>query len=321
MIIRLRFRSGQPSMCCLKLGFALFHIAVAGFLLCAAVVARAQELEPRTYSASPVGTNFVVLSYSYLTGNVLTDPSLPVTNVRARINTVSLGYERTFGLAGHTASVAFAIPYDRGNLSGDVIDAPTEVHRAGMGDLRMRFALNLIGGPALPPEEFARHPETTSVGVSLTMSAPTGQYVPSRVVNIGTNRWAFKPEIGISQPVGNWFFEAIAGTWFFTTNSNFFGDHQHSQDPLFTFQLHGGYSFGPGFWIAADIGYAAGGGTSLNGVSDHDRQSNVRYGVTFSAPLARGWSAKLALSNGFITRAGGNYKEVSLTLQYHWFNL
>jgi hypothetical protein len=282
--------------------------------------ASAQELEPRTYSAAPVGTNFVVFSYAYLTGNVLTDPSLPVTNVQARINSFSLGYEHTFGLAGHTASVAFGIPFSRGTLSGNVSDVPAEVYRAGIGDLRVRFAFNLVGGPALSPEEFARRTPTGSLGVSLTVSAPTGQYVPSRLVNVGTNRWAFKPEIGISQPVGNWFVEATAGTWFFTTNNSFFHGNERSEDPLLTFQLHGGYGFGPGRWIAADIGYAVGGGTSLNGVPGHDRQSNMRYGLTFSVPLARNWSAKLALSNGFVTRAGGNYKEIAFALQYHWFN-
>jgi hypothetical protein len=306
-------------MCRLTFSSGLFCAIVVGLLVTAAT-ASAQELEPRTYSASPVGTNFVVYNYTYLTGNVLTDPSLPVTNVKARINALSLGYEHTFGVAGHTASVSFAVPYTRGNLSGNVIDAPTEVHRAGVGDLRIRFAFNLLGNPALPPDEFARRAPTGSTGLSLTMSAPTGQYVPSRLVNIGNNRWAFKPEIGISQPMGNWFFEATAGTWFFTTNEDFFRGHKRSQNPLMTFQLHGGYTFGPGFWIATDIGYAAGGNTSLNGVPDKDRQSNMRYGLTFSAPLARSWSAKLALSNGFIVRAGGNYKEISYTLQYHWFD-
>ena len=60
------------------------------------------------------------------------------------------------------------------------------------------------------------------------MSAPTGQYLPSRLVNIGTNRWAFKPEIGISQPFGNWFFDASAGAGFFTRNNDF-GSYNRSK--------------------------------------------------------------------------------------------
>jgi hypothetical protein len=142
----------------------------------------------------------LVLSYTYLTGDVLTDPSLPVTNVQARRNQFTFGYEYTFGLAGHSASIAFAMPYTSGNLSGNVVDAPTEIHRAGIGDLHMHLAFNLLGGPALSPEEFAHRTPSTSLGLGLTISAPTGQYSPARLVNIGTDRWAFKPEIGISQP-------------------------------------------------------------------------------------------------------------------------
>jgi hypothetical protein len=84
--------------------------------------------------------------------------------------------------------------------------------------------------------------------------------------------------------------------------------------------LHSGYTFRPGLWIAADLGYAAGGRTSVNDVPGEDRQANVRYGVTFSLPIARGWSTKLAYSHGLVTRAGGNFTSIALTLQYRWFD-
>ena len=298
---------------------AMLLAGVFGFLLHAGTVS-AQELEPRTYSASPIGTNFIDVGYTRLTGDVLTDPSLPVTNVQATINTNALSYVRSFGLAGHSATLAIGLPYIDGNLRGSVIDAPTELHRSGMGDMRMRFGFNLIGSPALTPEEFARRTPTASLGVSLTLSAPTGQYSPDRLVNIGTHRWSFKPEIGISKPMGNWFLEASAGVYFFTTNHDFYGGNVRSQDPLATVQLHGGYTFHPGFWVAADIGYVDGGGTSVNGVSKADRQSNARYGLTLSAPLGRGWQTKLALSNGLVTRIGGNYKSITFAVQYRWFD-
>lgn len=299
---------------------AILQACLALLLLCAAT-ARAQELEPRTYSPSPIGTNFAGVAYNRLTGDVLTDPSLPVTNVQARINTVALAYVRTFGLADHTASLGIVLPGVDGNLSGNVIDAPTAIHRQGMGDMRLRFAFNLVGNPAMSPEEFARRTPETSIGVSLTMAAPTGQYTSSRLVNIGTNRWSFKPEIGLMQPFGNWFIEASLGAWIFTTNHDFYGGKTRSQDPLFTVQLNGGYTFGPGLWLAAAVGYASGGRTSQNGIDDDNRQSNTRYGLTLSVPLARAWSAKLAVSNGLVTRVGGDYKGISLAVQYRWFDL
>ena len=187
--------------------------------------------------------------------------------------------------------------------------------------MRFRVAANLLGDPALTPEEFARRNPSTILGVSLSVVAPTGQYVPSRLINIGSNRWSFKPEIGLSQPFGNWFVEGAVGVWLFTNNADFFGGRQRSQDPLFAFQWHGGYNFLPGLWIAADFTYFAGGQTSVNGVNDHDLQDNTRYGITLSVPLARQWSAKLAWSRGLTTRVGGDFQTFSLALQYRWFNL
>jgi hypothetical protein len=292
---------------------------LAGLLLHTAT-ASAQELEPRTYSPSPVGTNFIGVSYSHLTGDVMTDPSLPVTNVQAHINTFALAYVHTFSLAGRGSSLGLVLPAVSGNLSGNVIDAPTEIHRGGPGDVRLRFALNLWGNPAMSPREFAQRPPSDSLGVSLTVSAPTGQYDASRLVNIGTNRWSFKPEIGYSHPWGNWFLEASAGAWFFTTNHDFHGGRERSQDPIFTAQLYGGYTFRPGMWLAGAVGYAEGGRTTVNGIDDRNRQSNARYGITFSAPIAPGWSAKVAASNGLVTRIGGDYKSITVAVQYRWFD-
>ncbi|WP_051381639.1 transporter [Paraburkholderia mimosarum] len=294
-----------------------FCVAV---LLWRANALHAQELEPRTYSASPVGTNFVIAGYAHVSGDVLTDPSLPISGVSARIGTYVIGYVRTFALANRTASIGFAQPFMSGNMSGLVIGAPTEIHRAGIGDMQLRFALNLIGNPALSPEAFAQAKPVTSLGASLTVQAPTGQYVPSHLVNIGNNRWAFKPEIGLSQPWGDWFFEVSAGAWFFTNNGDFFNGHIRHQAPLIVTQLHGGYTFRPGFWLAVDAGYAQGGATSVNDGPAGTGQANARGGVTLAVPLGHGWSAKLAYSRGFVTRAAGNYQIVTVAVQYRWFD-
>jgi hypothetical protein len=212
------------------------------------------------------------------------------------------------------------IPYTEANLTGEVFDEPAQAHRAGMGDLRMRFAVNLMGNPAVTPREFAQLPRSMIVGTSLTVVAPTGQYVPARLINVGSNRWTFKPEIGVSQPIGDWFVEGSAGAWLFTDNRNFFGGQHRSQDPLGVFQLHTGYNFRPGLWLAADAAFYTGGRTKINGVAKDDLQENSRYGLTLSVPFSSGWSGKLAWSHGLATRIGGNYDIVSVTLQYRWFD-
>jgi Bacterial regulatory proteins, luxR family/Putative MetA-pathway of phenol degradation len=143
-------------------------------------LAPAQEMEPRAYSAIPVGTNFIVSDYARSSGGYSVDPSLPIANVQAKINTWSLGYSHSFGVAGHTASVAVSMPYANANVKGDVEGMPEQVSRSGLGDVRFRGTVNLLGDPALTPEEFARRSPSTVMGAALTVVAPTGQYVPSR---------------------------------------------------------------------------------------------------------------------------------------------
>jgi Putative MetA-pathway of phenol degradation len=280
----------------------------------------AQELEPRSYSAVPVGTNFVVATYARSTGDILFDPSLPVTNLHAGINTYSLGYSHSFGLFDHVASIAFLEPYANANVTGIVEGAPGHVYRSDAGDVHFRFAIDLLGAPALDPAEFSRRSPSTIVGVSLSAIAPSGQYVPSRLINVGANRWSFKPEIGVSHPMGNWFVEGAAGIWLFTDNPDYFGHRDRSQDPLPVFQWHVGYNWRPGLWIAADATYFLGGQTSVNGVPDHDLQRNIRYGLTLSFPITAQWSGKLAWSRGLTTTIGGDFQTVSVALQYRWFN-
>jgi Putative MetA-pathway of phenol degradation len=292
--------------------------AVGLLLLCAAPCA--QDLEPRAYSPSPVGTNFAVVSYTRLEGEVLTDAALPIKNVQAKIDLYLLGYARTFELAGRTASVGAVVPYARGDVSGDVFEAAREVYRAGLGDVRLRFAVNLYGNPALTPAEFAQRRPGIAAGASLSVIAPTGQYVGSRLVNVGTNRWAFKPELGVSYPHGNWFFESSAGVWLFTDNDDFFGGQHRRQDPLYLSQVHIGYNFRPGLWLAFDAAYATGGQTTVDGVENQDKQDNSRYGMTLSVPLSRGWSGKIAWSRGLTVRAGGDYEVIAVALQYRWFD-
>jgi hypothetical protein len=294
-------------------------ILLAG--LFASRAASAQELEPRAYSPAPAEANFFLASYSYQSGDVLFDPSLPFSNVRAFINAATVGYGHTFGLFGRSASLAIGVPYVWASVDGNVGETYQAITRSGLGDPRLRFVVNLIGGPSLTMREFmARKPEPT-LGFSLVTVIPTGQYSNEKLINIGTNRWAFKPEFGLSFPYRRWTFEGAAGVWLFTDNTQTYpGSVVRSQDPLYTFQAHVGYTVRPGLWVAGDATYYAGGKTYANDVPGDTRQANSRAGVTVSVPLGKGHSVKVAASTGVDARVGSQFNTIGFAYQYLWLS-
>jgi hypothetical protein len=281
--------------------------------------ARAQELEPRAYSPSPTGANFVLLAYGYTSGGVEFDPSAPLTDVSARVNQTAMFYGRTFGLFGRAASAAVQLPYAWGTVEGNVFESRRSVYRSGLADLRLRLTANLIGGPALAPREFAQRRPRTTLGASLLVLAPTGQYDPSKLVNIGTNRWTVKPELGFSHPAGRWFLELYGGAWLFGDNNDFFGGSHKAQAPLATLQAHVSYNFRPRLWLAGDATFYTGGRTTVDGVEKADLQRNTRLGLTLALPVKRRSGVKVSWSRGVVVRIGGDFTTVAVGYQFMWF--
>jgi len=282
-------------------------------------VAFGQEMEPRAYSPTPVGTQFVVLSYGYQSGDVLLDASLPLKDVSVKLNAGTFGYGRTFSLAGRQTNVAVVFPYLWGTAKGTVFENQLTARRSGGGDLRVRFSTFLKGGPALSPKEFATRKPGTLIGVGVVVVVPTGQYDPQRLVNLGSNRWAFKSEIGISKPKGRWTFESMAGAWFFAANDSFLGQSRRAQSPMASFQGAVIYTLRRRMWLSGNATFYTGGSTTLNGTANEDRQRNSRVGATFSLPLTQTQSLKVAWAKGVTTRVGGNLNTVVVGWQYAWF--
>ena len=280
----------------------------------------AQQLEPRAYSSSPIGANFVGVGYAYSTGDVLFDPTLPFSDVSARLNIVIPFYVRTFGLFGRVASAGLTAPGAWGTVEGNVAEEYRSVNRSGLADASVRIAMNLVGDPALSLREFAARKPSTTLGASLMVTAPTGQYDSSKLINLGTNRWAFKPELGLSHPRGRWWLEAYAGVWLFTANNDFFGGQIREQDPIGVAQGHVVHSFKPRLWASFDATYYYGGETTLDGVHKADLQQNSRAGVTVALPVTRSHSLKLAYAKGTTARVGSKLDTFAFTWQYLWFD-
>ena len=174
--------------------------------------------------------------------------------------------------------------------------------------------------------QFVKWKQKTLLGVSLAVSAPTGQYDPTKLVNIGINRWAFKPEFGYSERWGKWVLDGYAGCWLFTTNTDWFSRNQYyagtrsqSQQPIGAFEGHLSYDLKPRMWASLDANFWVGGITSVEGVPNPATlQKNSRVGATASFPISKHQSLKFSYANGAYIRFGGDYQAISVAWQYSW---
>ncbi len=323
---RIFARDSPGSECDRAMGMNGRVLIVAWLILCFLNVLSAQDLSPRAYVITPSRSNALVLTYSHFSGSLEFDGAVPITGATASTNMPIFTYYRGLNFLGRSANLTVAVPYGIGDLQGTVIEVPRSLYRSGLLDSFVRFSVNLKGGPSMKPSEFVKWRQKVLLGVSLKIVAPSGQYDPTRLINWGNNRWAFKPEFGYSQRWGHWVLDGYAAAWFFTTNPEFFSHNSYypglqsmSEQPIEAFEGHLSYDFKPRLWLSLDGNFWIGGKTSLNGVENPlTQQKSSRIGVTGSVPLTKHQSLKISFSNGAYTSYGGSYKNLSFGWQYSW---
>jgi hypothetical protein len=294
---------------------ALFPVLA---LLAISSSVRAQDIEPRAYSNAPVGVNFLIAGFAATSGGLSFDSSVPVTNAHIKTSNLVLGYARVLDIAGMSAKFDVVAPYAKLSGTAEYGGDPVERNITGFGNSSMRLSVNFHGAPALDLKEFSHYQQDLIAGASLRVFMPWSQYDPSRLVNIGTNRWAFRPEVGVSKALGRWTVEGQAGVTLFTDNTDFYGGKTRQQDPLYSLQGHAIYSFQSGIWTSLDATYFTGGRSTIDGTQKNDLQGNWRVGGTLAFPIDRLNSVKLYASSGISARTGNNFDLLGIAWQHRW---
>ena len=280
--------------------------------------ANAQDLDPRRYTNIPLGQNFLALALVYSEGDVNFSSSVPLTDAKIRVDGPALAYVRTFAIAGKSASVDVLLPY--ACVAGSAVLNGERASRevCGLADTALRVSYNFIGAPAIELRDFARRKRTTVVGASVQIGMPTGQYDADKLLNIGANRWYIKPEIGVSIPVNKWSFEFAAGVRIFTDNSDFLGDVNLAQDPLYNIQSHVIYDLTPRQWVSLDANYFFGGDTFQDDMPSSTRQNNSRLGLTWTVGLNSKHLLKFLAHTGVIGRVSNDSDTFTVAWSYRW---
>jgi hypothetical protein len=300
--------------------------AAASAMLAAPRPVHAQDLTPRAYVITPLHSNAVSLSYVFNDGELLFDGTVPITGATGRLSVPALSLYHSLSVFGRSANVTATLPYGVGTFKGTVVGAELSAYRSGLLDSVFRFSLNLKGAAAMELGQMRQWRQKHLLGASLKLVAPTGQYDPTKLINLGGNRWAIKPELGYSGRRGHFVLDAYASVWFFTRNPEFFSRNQYvpgtqdqTQDPIVAFETHLSYDVKPRLWLSLDGNFWYGGRTSSNGVENPATlQKSSRIGVTASFPLTPHQAIKIGFADGAYVRFGGNYKIASVAWQYSW---
>jgi len=249
---------------------------------------------------------------------VLFDAAVALENADLTIQGPSGGYARALDLWGLSGKADAAAGWACADGTALFNGAPASRHVCGLTDPTAHVSVNFIGAPALTMGEYPKYKQNILVGAGFRVTAPLGQYDPSRLINIGTNRWSFKPELGVSKQAGRLTLEFLGTVTFFTTNTDFFGGNEQSQAPLFSGQFNAIYTFRSGIWGGVGGLFYGGGATSTNGGPATTPQENTRGGAVLVFPIGKHNSLKAYWSTGVSTRTGTDFDTFVVTWIHLW---
>ena len=277
----------------------------------------AQEITPRLFWPAPKGTTVLVAGYSHSTGDVLFDPSAPIDDADADINSGVAAYLRTLDFFGRSSNILVSLPYLSGTTRGLLEGNPAEANFSDFGDLSVALNVNLRGAPTLSREDFQafRANPRNIVGASLKVIAPTGQYDRNRLINVGSNRWTGRLKLGTVLVLdSSWLLELSTSGWFFGDDPDFLNGRKE-QDPLYTLESSLIKRIRPGLWASLDVSYYRGGRQTIGGNQLDNEQRNLKVGGTLVIPFMRRHAIKIGYANGVIIRYGSDFDAFLVSYQ------
>lgn len=287
----------------MRLSISLWLTGIACLLL--AQTALGQALEPRRWTHLPVGVNFAGFGYTYADIDIFFDPTLQIEDATADVQTYIFSYVRVLDVFGRSGRIDLKVPYASGRWEGLLEGQPASTEREGFKDPVVRFAVNLWGSPAQRGNEFRPRNDNTIVGLGFEVSPPWGEYQNDKLINLGGNRWSFRPQLGLVHKWQRWAVEMTSSVWFYTDNDDLLGQNRE-QDPLYAVQGHVVYTWRPGLWASLSGAYGDGARSKIDGVQGADETGKTLWAFSIGLPISPRHGIKLAYIRGDTTEDTGD---------------
>ena len=141
------------------------------------------------------------------------------------------------------------------------------------------------------------------------------------MLNLGTHRWSFKPEIGVAYPFGveqKWEVDGYINAFFFTDNTAYHGVEVLRQEPLLGVEGHLSYSATKSVWASLDTRYAFRGETVLDGLAQNNSQQDLIVGAEVHWLPNSHNSLGLVFAKALVHRSAPDYTGVVVKYAYSW---
>lgn len=251
----------------------------------------ALDPEPRRWSHLPIDENFLTFALVRTSADIYFDPTLLLEDVEERLDTQAVKYVHTFEWLDHSSRIDVLQGYQNAKWTGLLDGVGASTAREGASDTFVRVAMNICGAPPLQGVEFRNYRASirseTIVGVALAVRLPTGHYLKDRLLNLGENRFVFRPQLGVLHSRGKWTAELTGEVAFHTENDEFVRLNTLEQKPLYVLHGHLIHTFEPGQWVSISLGFNYGGEHLLNGTAQDDKQQNIGLKLSYAYPITR----------------------------------
>jgi hypothetical protein len=287
--------------------------------LCTPSKTSAQFNAARAYDNTAVGVSQIELNYAYVHSNASLDPSLAIGGASLNLNQGTIAYTHYFGVLHRLAWAEAAVPL--AGLDGSIAGTNVQGSIAGAGDSSYQIGMLVIGGRALSTSQFESYKPTSSLGVSFAITAPTGLYNADKILNLGSDRWSFKPEVAVSLPFGpeqKWEFNGYGNVSFYTDNTSYRGREILHQQPLPGLEGHISYSLNDKAWVSLDTRYSFRGITSVDGVSQNNAQKNFVVGSELNISLNSQNSLTFVFAKAIFHQNGPTATGFSIKYDHMW---
>lgn len=240
---------------------------------------------PRRWTHLPIDTNFLGGGYAYTKGDIIFDPVLLAEDVELDMDSSVVSYVRSFKLLDRTAKISLTQAQMSGTWSGLLDGVPTTVRRIGLADPVVRFSIDLKGSPPLSGKAYQQYRASrineTIIGVGVAVQLPLGEYKEDKLINLGSNRYTTRFQLGALHKRQKWTLETTGAVWLYSENDDFFGGRTLEQDPHLFLQGHLTYQHTPRQWSALGIGYSTGSEATVDKVDKDDRKKNLIWALSW----------------------------------------